>query len=243
MNKVDFSTFTFRASSLGDIIPKSGKLTQTAQSKLIEVYIEAVYDVKKDITSKYFEKGLRLEGDSIALVDSLFYNTSFLQKNTERKSNNYINGECDLLTPDGIVWDIKNNYDIFTFYSAELTYEYEMQLQGYMWLWGLDKARLCYTLMDLPQDMFDSECMKLFYTGNYLSTESPAFIAACNTLKRKYIYDYFSDIERVKIFEIERDEVVIEKIKSGVELARQFLNDLQKADIERITKNRKLCTK
>lgn len=238
---IDFSKYNFRASQIGDIISKSGKITQTSESKLIEVYIEAVYDVKKDITSKYLEKGVRLESESIALIDRLFYNTSFLSKNTDRKNNDFITGECDLLTPDGYVWDIKNNYDIFTFYKAGATYEYEMQLQCYMWLFGVEKARLCYTLMDLPEDMLSDELQRLFYTGKFLTMESNEYIAACKDAERKYKYDYLLDIERVKIFEFTRDEATIDKIKSGVDNARKFLIELQQLDVERIAKNKSLC--
>lgn len=236
----DFSNYKFRCSQLGDIIPKSGKLTQTAKSKLIEIYVSETYGVFKEITSKQIEKGNRMESYSIALIDKLFYGGIFLAKEKERKTNDYISGECDLITPDGIIWDIKNSYDIFTFNNAELSYEYMMQLQGYMWLYGAKKARLCYTLNDLPFDMLDDEFRRLFYTGKYLSIESPNYLADCEKLSKKFIYDYLQPYERVKIFDMDIDMDIQDRIKQGTDEARLYLRTLQDVNISQTNKIKSL---
>ncbi|MDI6963987.1 hypothetical protein QMN65_26050, partial [Escherichia coli] len=77
------------------------------------VYAGAVNGVRKEVTSKYFEKGLFEEQSGIDLLNDTIYKGQLVVKNKERKNNGFIQGECDVIK-DGYVYDIKNAWDVFT---------------------------------------------------------------------------------------------------------------------------------
>jgi len=148
-----------RCSSLGKIMgtpkkPKDGfDLTQTAKTYIESLVVENVYGIKSKIFSKYLQKGIECEDDSIDLYNEVFF-TSF-DKNEIRLSNEYIQGECDIDTGDMII-DIKSSWDIDTFPKLPENInnkDYEWQLRGYMWLYRRDMARLAYCLVDTPDDL------------------------------------------------------------------------------------------
>src|SRR3954467_8564872 len=104
---MDFSNYQFRCSALGKVVSKSGTLTDANKTYLSEVFIGEVYGIRRDITSKYFEKGIYQEEDGITLLQSALYPKKLVLKNKERLRNDFIHGEHDAKV-DGIVYDIKN---------------------------------------------------------------------------------------------------------------------------------------
>lgn len=129
--KIDWSTWKLRCSSIGQVMgqPKlkadkeAGNLSQTAKSFLLKEYIRVKYGRKYDIKSKYLKKGLAVEEDNITLYSRL--KKKFFKKNTERLSNEWIEGEPDLFEGEIIlvalcIIDLKSSWDIFTFYDTVL---------------------------------------------------------------------------------------------------------------------------
>lgn len=113
------------------------------------------------ITSKYMEKGLIVENESIALYNRRFF-TSYA-KNTERRQNDWISGECDIFTGAKII-DTKSSWSRATFpLTAEDGHDrdYEWQLRGYMWLWGVGEAEIAYCLVDTPEELIRYEQREL----------------------------------------------------------------------------------
>ena len=70
-----------------------------------ELVKEDLFGYKSTIDSKYLTKGIDLEDTSIDLYNEV-HNTLYL-KNTERLSNEFITGECDINAEDKII-DIKD---------------------------------------------------------------------------------------------------------------------------------------
>lgn len=232
-----FDNYEFRCSSLGKIISKSGKMTQGVETYLQELVIEAIHNVRKEISSKYFEKGIYCEEDGINLLNETLYKGRLLVKNKERKHNGWIQGETDNVAPDDIIHDIKNAYDRFTFGKADLTHEYKLQLKGYCWLWGKSKARLFYCLNNMPEHLLMDEEKKLFYKGNYITYENEDYQAKCEELRAFHNYDNMELWERFKFWDIGFTDADIDIIKTGVQSARKYMNELYDEYLNNIRKN------
>lgn len=89
----------FRCSSLGKLMtePRSkseGPLSVGAKTYIRELAAQEIFGVEFEISSKQIEKGIEVEGDSIDLLNSV--RGLSLVKNVERRSNDFITGECDL---------------------------------------------------------------------------------------------------------------------------------------------------
>ena len=103
-----------RASALGQIMTNgrgSNTIGATALTALKETYLYHKYGRTREINTAQIAKGLAVEEKSIALlgmVDGELY-----EKNTERKSNDYITGEADIYTGDKVI-DVKSSFDIYT---------------------------------------------------------------------------------------------------------------------------------
>lgn len=236
-----FDNYEFSCSQLGHIISKSGKLTDGVKTFLNEQYVKHIYGLKKNISSKYFDKGKLCEEDGIDMLVNVFYKGKLVLKNKERESNGYINGEWDIDFNNEIT-DIKNAYDIFTFHKAELTWEYEWQLKGYCWLKNRPKARLFYTLINLPSDLLLDEKTKLFYSNKfkYGDFDSPKYIEDCAELEKTFNYDNIDISEKFKYWEIYPTSEDFERIKTSVIQARKYLNELHDVRTNEINNNKKL---
>lgn len=150
----------FRASSLAEIMtePKKGEtLSAGAKTAVIKMAKEFVYGYDSKISSKYMTKGIECEDRSIELLNSVLF-TDY-KKNTERKVNDWVTGEADIVAPDSII-DIKTSWSLETFpVLAELGEDktYYWQLQAYMWLWHKPKAEICYCLVNTPENLIGYE--------------------------------------------------------------------------------------
>lgn len=142
----------FRASQVGRLMGVKG-LGKTGKTLAREEYIHTAYGRVKEFNSKYTKKGIQNEPTSLELlsqIDGVKY-----EKNNERRTDEYFTGECDVLIVDEKVKDVKNSWDIFTFFDAisEFNTDYEWQLRVYKRLYKVNKSELIYTLLDAPDSM------------------------------------------------------------------------------------------
>lgn len=196
--------------------PRSKKevLSKTTISYLEEWLKTQIYGRKKQISSKYITKGLEMEQYAISYAQMHIENNQLKPslKNEEFFENDFMTGTPDVFVDDE-VWDIKCSWDCFTFPLFETDIpnkDYYYQLQGYMALTGLNKAKLVYVLTDMPAELIERE---LLYNENAQYSD--------------YIYQDVEDKYKIKVFEIERDYEVIEKIYKRVEQCRQYLETLE----------------
>lgn len=239
---MNWSTYKFRCSALGKIVSKSGKLTDTNKTYLNELFIGETYGTRKEISSKYFEKGLFEEESGITLLNKTLFIGKLLVKNKERKSNEYIHGECDCIK-DGIVFDIKNAWDLFTFGKASLTWDYQWQLVGYMMLWDVDESALFYCLNNTPEHIIMDEEKRMFYSQRkWISFEDPEYLEACENLRKKHNYDSIPLEERFKVFRLKCTEDMKDELKESITKARLYLQELQNEHDARIQENIGLMT-
>lgn len=190
----------FRASSLGEIMTdgKSEELSVGAKTVITKMAKEAIYGYDEIVTSKYMDKGIQVEDESIELLNRvLFTNYS---KNTERRENDWITGEPDIVTHDRI-YDIKSSWSLTTFPVTSKQGEdkdYEWQLRSYMWLFDVDQSSLAYCLVPTPEHLIGYES-RSYHDVDHITPEL-----------------------RITLVNYERDKKLEEKIKTKVEAARDF---------------------
>lgn len=219
-----FDNYRFRCSSLPTLMTssrsKSDPLSQTAKAYLLDVYISEVYGRDKDTSSKYTEKGIEVESDSLDLVSRATGEIYF--KNQKRFNNDYISGTPDVV--DNLI-DIKSSWSIHTFAAVDAKKargDYYWQLLGYMWLLNQDKGRLIYALTDTPDRIMYDELYRMSFKDGRIDTDEEY----TNKIKLNYKFADIPDSKRVKIYTFERNEEDIELLKTRIEYARDYLNGL-----------------
>jgi hypothetical protein len=192
--------FKCRASASGKLATNPKKkedlLAKTTISFLHEWAKERIYGYRKQLDNKYINKGLYMEDAAIDKAIE-WLDLPFVLKNTERREDDYFTGEPDLIC-DGVIYDIKNSWDWTTFplFEKELpTDDYYYQMQVYMHLFGLKKAFVVYVLMNTPATKWDAEIS----------------------------YDHVGKEYRIKTFEVNYDEKVIEMLQDKVLKCRDYL--------------------
>lgn len=197
-----------RASSLAEIMTdpkgKDETLSVGAKTAITKQAKEFIYGFDERFSNKYTEKGLMVEDQSIELLNSVMF--CDYKKNTERKTNDWITGEADIVAPDQII-DVKSSWSLATFpvlSSDGDNKTYEWQLRAYMWLWNLDFAHIAYCLVDTPDHLIGYEDQSL----HSVSHINPQL--------------------RVTLVKYERDKALEEKIKFKVDESRKYFDKIVK---------------
>ena len=230
----------FRCSSLGYLMtdPQSakdkeaGELGKVAKTYINDVYIRIKYGRKKTVVSKYLEKGISVEDDSIALVSAI--HGKMYQKNETNFENEFLTGTPDIV--DSQIIDTKSSWDIYTFFKSELTPMYEWQIRGYMWLTGIKSGILAYCLINTPEYILQSEIKKAHWPliNAQEFTTDQVILKRLEEEKKKiieqiYVNCTFNDIElekKFRPFQIEYDEQKEKQIETRLKKAIEYYNTL-----------------
>lgn len=218
----------FRCHSIGALLsePKlkadkeAGKLSETAKTLVESMWLKNNFGYREIITTDAMTKGLKLEQDSMALVQSVLKG-AFRIKNRKQLSNDYLIGTPDIILTD-YVEDIKTCYNLRTFFEAEPTKLYLTQAQCYMALTGRKSYRLIYCLVPNADDAIIKECERVAwqYGRDY---ENQDYIDHCTQIKlNNDCIKSIPPMQRVKIFEFSYDESVMDMLYKKVELARGY---------------------
>ena len=214
--------FKISASHCHEIMGVKG-LGKTGENYLKTWYLSKKYNRKKEFFSKFVEKGLSVEYKGIEMLSNL--QGMDLSKNEEWFENDFMGGFPDVIY-NGIVFDIKSSWNIFTFpfFDKELpNKDYYWQLQVYMAATGLSKASIVYCLIDTPKPLIQQELKKLYFqSGGQSEDWTP------ETYKELEINYQFNDIpesERIKEFEVLRNDKDIELIKTRVLECREYIKN------------------
>lgn len=202
----------FRCSSLGKLMtePRSkseGPLSVGAKTYIRELAAQEIFGVEFEISSKQIEKGIEVEGDSIDLLNSV--RGLSLVKNVERRSNDFITGECDLFDAEAKRGhDIKSSWSIATFPITVADCEdklYEWQMRGYMALWDAEEWEVNYCLVDTPDRLISFEPMQL-----HVVSHLPEWMRVTTwTVKR----------------DLEKEAAIYEKVKAANEYLNLVINE------------------
>lgn len=192
----------------------------------------------EEIKSKYITKGNESEEEGFTLMATEL-NLGMVYKNKERKSNEFMEGECDL-SHMGKVYDNKSSWSLKTFpmFEAEIPdKKYWWQLQGYGDLWNVDDLVLSYTLNNSsPESVYKELKWEEDHNKRYKIAERMIFtlpefekvkaVAFPNSTKTSFIE--IPDADRIKTFEFKRDLAVIARVKERVLLCRNYIKTLIK---------------
>jgi hypothetical protein len=202
-----------RASQLGLIMTepkvKTEVLSVGAKTYIKKLAREFVYNFEEEISSKYMDKGIIVEDAAIALYNRVFF-TDY-KKNEERKTNDWITGECDIYTGKKII-DIKSSWSLATFPVLSedgIDKQYEWQGRAYMMLWDCDYFENAYCMVSTPEELLRYDQEDLHYV------------------------DGIDESLRVTITPYERDLNLEEQIIIKCEAAQNYFNEV----LERIAQD------
>lgn len=181
---------------------KEKSLSAGAKTFCEQIAKEFVYGYEDEVTSKYLEKGLLVEEQSIALYNEVFFTSH--TKNTERRENDWVTGECDINTGRKII-DIKSSWSLATFPATAATaydVDYEWQVRTYMWLWDVPEAEVAHCLVNTPDELIGYESADLHFV------------------------DHIDPIMRVTRVQYTRDMALEAKMRRKVEAASAYVNKM-----------------
>lgn len=210
---------------------KNAKPTLSSSSIkwLKSIYKEVVFNRTNEIKSMYLDKGIAVENKAIELFSEVFgveYN-----KNKTRYDNEFFSGEPDIVTAEEVI-DIKSSWDFTSFPMLDEEVEninYYYQLQAYMDVLGLQKSKLIYILVDTPDEIINDYKRKLSWQIGLISDELTYDLPEDLNfeIERNMKYQDIPKNARIKIFEIERNDVIIDIMHQQIKSARVFLQSLQ----------------
>lgn len=209
------NNFKVRCSMLHELMsePKAktakekGEISQTAKNAVRKIARFNLFGYNSFDGNKYTQKGNQLEEQAIKF--SGLSRGLALKKNTERRENDFITGECDIYVPSRkLIIDTKCSWDIGShpFFAEEAEEKakelgYDYQMQGYMWLWDCEEAQIDFILFPTPMDLISS----------YDNSE-----------KLIDLVEQIPQEKRITTLTVKRDEEKIEKIQDRLSKAKSY---------------------
>lgn len=213
-----------RCSSIGDLMTnptaaaiKAGEvLSVGAKTAIRRLAAQEILGIDFEIGSKQIEKGVEVEPEAIALLNRV--RGLSLAKNTERRNDGFITGECDLFDkPARHGYDTKASWSAATFPLVAIDAidsGYEWQARGYMKLWDAQRWTVAYCLINTPERLIGYEPISM------------------------HTFDHIPEHMRVTTWTIERDAekeaAMVEKVKAArlyfAEVVEEFERSHCKAD-------------
>jgi hypothetical protein len=203
----------WRASQIGKLMTtsrtKGDALSQTAKSYIEQLAKEHFYGYESPIVNRYLDKGINQELESIQLLNSVRFEN--FEKNTQRIENEWLTGECDIITNEKII-DIKTSWSLDTF--PELpedidSKEYEWQGRAYMMLYEKHEFELIYCMVSTWDEFLTQYDDKTIHKVDHID---PRFRITSVTFERD--------------FELENQ--MIERCKIATEYYNERINKLKK---------------
>jgi hypothetical protein len=222
-----------RAHQLGSIMggpkEKAGELSKTTQKELIKIYAAHLMGVSQSMTSKYLEKGIEAEEDSITLKSK--HDKRFYTKNTERKKDAYFSGECDIIDGDTI-HDIKSSWSLESHLLKrvdKLNPDYFWQGQVYMHLYGATNYSVCHCLVNTPDYLTAKEQQTFLYKIGAKPERYHLYETELEEIAKGMIFDHLPIELRYFEQRFEFDPQAIETAKARIDVCRNWIiNNLVK---------------
>ena len=186
-------------------------LSAGGKTHVRELVREAIYGYEPaQIETRPILKGRAVEGECIALLARLTGRP--LVKNTERRSNGLISGECDIFDAE-----LRHGRDIKAPYSMETMpialadcYDsgYEWQMRGYQALWDAETWSVDYVLVSTPEEFVGYE---------------PAHL---------HFVDHIEERHRWTTWTVQRDraleDLIADKVRAARRYYRQVINEFDR---------------
>lgn len=226
--------FKVRASSAYKIIaqPKSkkdkeaGLLGETAKSYVQEVFLKDCFGYEEQVFTEQMTKGHLLEAESRKMIKNVLGGEIRL-RNTKNYSNKHATGTPDIILKDCIE-DVKNSWNLKTFFNASVLPAYYWQAQVYMYLTGIFKYRLIYTLNPTPYDMIESEKYRLSFKFDGGDSNEDFKKAAEQIEHNNNLIYELPEKFRVKVFDIDYSQKDIDFLISQIEKGKTLYKEMFK---------------
>ena len=118
--QIPTSNLIVRCSQLHKIMTrgrsKTDPLSETCKTYVKEQAKENFYGIEIQLQSKHFDKGNRNENLAIEMINNSRFKS--YKKNTIRKKNDWLSGECDVNAEDRII-DVKCSWSFDSFPAFE----------------------------------------------------------------------------------------------------------------------------
>lgn len=211
--------FKLRASK-GCVLLQTGKMGAGTKTYVEEWLISELTGFRKRIDSKYLRSGIEREESSLKRA-SRYFGVELI-KNSRQLENDFFTGEYDAKTDDTVI-DVKSSWCPFTFplFETEPDKGYVRQLQIYMALTGFEKASLVYCLENGTEEMIESLSWRI---AKEAGVEEPT-IEHWDQAEKELNYDHLPENMRIKVFNFERDEVLIGNMKQAVLDCRYYIKN------------------
>lgn len=208
----------FRASMIGKLMtePRSkaeGPLSQGARSAIRDLAAQQILGIDFEVSSREMEKGIECEPDSLGLLNRVLGRA--LVKNTERRSDGYLTGECDLFDADRREgFDLKTAWSAATFpilpddIGGSQRTLYEWQCRAYMALWDAPRWSVAYALVNTPERLIGYEPQSMHF------------------------FDHIPEHMRLTLWTVERDAAMEAAMREKVKHARAYYTQVL-ADFDR----------
>lgn len=220
--------FKCRASKGGDLMTNGrGKDTmgQTCITMLKDWLITQVAGKHKEIETKYFPHGNY--GEPSALVRASKYFGQTFIKNETFLEDEFFTGTFDSRSEQMVI-DVKSPWEAHNmpYFEDEAPKGYYNQLQIYMALTGLKKAALVYCLEDHSENDIEKLAWKLAQQEADKNSIDEVELEMCHwdEAKKVLTYNDVPDYLRIKTYEFDRDDELIEKMQKRVVECREHIN-------------------
>jgi hypothetical protein len=162
----------FRCSAIGRLMTepklKSEVLSVGAKTYIRELVAQDIFGVEFEISGREMQKGIDCEQQSIDLLNRV--RGLDLVKNTERRADDFLTGECDLFNaPRKRGHDLKTSWSLSTFPIALIDCAnkvYEFQMRGYMRLWDADEWSVDYCMVNTPENLIGHEPQAMHFVDH-----------------------------------------------------------------------------
>lgn len=211
-------TLLVRCSAIGRLMtePRSkaeGQLSQGAKTAIRDIAAQDILGIEFEFTSKEMEKGIECEPEAIALLNRVRGLT--LTKNTERRSNDWLTGECDLFDATRrcghdtkVAWSASTFPIIADDIGGSQRALYEWQMRGYLSLWDADEWEVNYVLLSTPERLIGYESQAVHFV------------------------DHIPEHMRLTTWTIKRDakleEAMFEKVRAAREYYAQVIEEFER---------------
>jgi hypothetical protein len=219
--------FTITAHRAGDLMVGDDSKLSVTTKKLALEWVRAQPEYygqrKRSIYSKYFDKGIECEPEAIDFAAN-YYDWGVVSKNAQRRQDEYMQGEPDIVLPEMIV-DIKNSWDETTFplFERELPDpKYYWQLQVYMNLWNKRRGAVVYTLMNAPERLIEAEARKEQYRLGLDDLTDELY----QEFYQKMTFDDLRPQLRIKRFNVALSPYDLDRLRNRVEMVRAHIHGL-----------------
>lgn len=200
-------------------------LSKGAKTAVEKIFYEDKFEFRKNISSKYIQKGLLLEDKAIALVAD-FLGLPGIEKNETHYTNEFVQGTPDAIARfgfgEGFQFDIKNVYfpEGLDGFTNDLIPLYEWQGHAYNWMLGFEHGFCVKILQNPPAEMLQEEIRKLWKeAGRAWNEDIPQKFV--DEVKDYFNFERLPLEDRIRIFKMTTTNETIQQMTDAVILARE----------------------